>query len=65
MKGAFPTGGDAGGKSLHFGRMHSGLMDEIALYNRALSQEEIQEICKEQNHGEPLNLPTPSTGWYP
>ncbi|HUB86942.1 MAG TPA: protein kinase [Verrucomicrobiae bacterium] len=47
------------------GRMFSGLMDEIALYNRALSQEEIQEICKEQNHGEPLNLPTPSTGWYP
>jgi hypothetical protein len=39
-------------------------MDEVALYNRALSASEIQDICAEQNHGEPLTLPTPSTGWH-
>ncbi|HTX21761.1 MAG TPA: LamG domain-containing protein [Candidatus Aquilonibacter sp.] len=44
-------------------RAFAGLMDEIALYNRALSASEIQAICTEQNHGEPLALPTPSTGW--
>jgi concanavalin A-like lectin/glucanase superfamily protein len=41
-----------------------GLMDEIAIYNRALSAVEIQAICTEQNHGESLTLPTPSTGWF-
>jgi len=41
----------------------SGLLDEIAIYNRALSAEEIQAICTDQNNGQPLTLPTPSTGW--
>jgi hypothetical protein len=45
------------------GRTFSGLMDDIGLYNRALSASEIQAICTEQNHGEPLTLPDPSTGW--
>jgi Sialidase, N-terminal domain. len=36
---------------------YEGLLDEIAIYNRALSAAEIQEICTEDNHGEPL--PTP------
>jgi hypothetical protein len=45
-------------------RSFAGLMDEIALYNRALSAPEIQVICTEQNHGEPLPLPAASTGWY-
>ena len=40
----------------------AGLMDEIAIYNRALSAEEIQSICTEENHGEPLARPTSSTG---
>jgi hypothetical protein len=44
-------------------RSYAGLMDEVALYNRALSASEIKDICAEQNHGEPLTLPTPSTGW--
>jgi hypothetical protein len=30
----------------------SGLLDEIAIYNRALSTEEIQAVCSEENHGE-------------
>jgi Concanavalin A-like lectin/glucanases superfamily len=47
-----------------FNRLYAGLMDEIAVYNRALSASEIQAICAEQNHGEPLTLPTPSTGWF-
>jgi hypothetical protein len=46
------------------GLCYSGLMDEIALYNRALSALEIQAICTEQNHGEPLALPAASNGWY-
>jgi len=33
-----------------------GLLDEIAVYNRALSPEEIQAIALEDNHGE---LPPP------
>ncbi len=45
-------------------RSFAGLMDEIAIYNRALSASEIQAICTEQNHGESLTLPTPSTGWF-
>jgi hypothetical protein len=45
------------------GRMYSGLMDDIALYNRALTASEIQSVCAEENRGEPLNLPSPSTGW--
>jgi hypothetical protein len=47
-----------------FHRMFSGLMDEIAIYKRALSASEIQAVCTEQNHGGPLTLPTPSTGWF-
>jgi hypothetical protein len=45
-------------------RSFAGLMDEIAIYNRALSASEIQAVCTEQNHGGSLQLPTPSTGWY-
>jgi len=35
-----------------------GLLDEVSIYNRALSAEEIQAVCREQNNGE---LPTPPT----
>jgi hypothetical protein len=35
----------------------AGLLDEITLYNRALSGDEIQAICTEQNNGEPLSAP--------
>ncbi len=45
-------------------RSFVGLMDEIALYNRALSAAEIQSLCTAENHGGPLASPTPSTGWY-
>ena len=45
-------------------RSFGGLMDEIAIYNRALSDAEVQAVCSEQNHGEPLSLPEPSTGWF-
>jgi hypothetical protein len=41
-----------------YNRFFTGLMDEIAIYNRALSAAEIQEICKEQNNGK---LPPPPT----
>ena len=37
-----------------------GLLDEVAIYNRALSTEEIRAICLEQNHGEPLPPPAAS-----
>jgi hypothetical protein len=37
----------------------AGLLDEIALYNRALSAEEIQSLCLGDNHGE---RPMPSAG---
>jgi hypothetical protein len=46
------------------GRMFSGLMDEIELYNRPLSADEIQSVCKAENGDKPLAAPTPSTGWY-
>lgn len=45
------------------GRMYSGLIDDIALYNRALTPEEIKSVCTEESHGAPLNLPAPSSGW--
>ena len=45
-------------------RAFAGVMDEIAIYNRALSVSEIQAICTEENHGEPPTLPTQSTGWF-
>jgi hypothetical protein len=35
----------------------SGLLDEIAIYNRALSADEIRGIALEENHGEPLPSP--------
>ncbi len=37
-------------------RQFNGLIDEVAIYNRALSAEEIQTICQDQNDGE---LPPP------
>ncbi|MGO8743028.1 MAG: hypothetical protein ACLQUR_11605 [Limisphaerales bacterium] len=37
------------------------LLDELAVYNRALSASEIQTICKEENHGEPLRPPQPDS----
>jgi hypothetical protein len=47
-----------------YGRSFAGLMDEIAIYNRALSAAEIQAVLTQQNHGEPLTLPATSTGWF-
>jgi hypothetical protein len=44
------------------GRMFSGLMNDIAIYNRALSASEIQSVCSQENHGQPLAQPTPSDG---
>lgn len=38
-------------------RFFSGLMDEIAIYNRALSTSEIQAVAAEENHGEALPPP--------
>jgi len=35
-----------------------GKMDELGIYNRALSAVEIQAICTEENNGEPLPPPT-------
>jgi hypothetical protein len=38
-----------------------GQMDQVSIYNRALSGEEIQAVCEEQNHGElPPPPPIPS-----
>jgi hypothetical protein len=45
-------------------RSYSGLMDEIAIYNRALTASEVLDICIGQNHGEPLVAPAASTGWF-
>jgi hypothetical protein len=46
------------------GRAYAGLMDDIALYNRALSASEVKVVLKKQNHGELLTLPTASAGWF-
>jgi hypothetical protein len=46
-----------------YNRFFVGLMDEIAIYNRALSASEIQAVCTEQNLGEPL--PKPPTAGNP
>jgi hypothetical protein len=46
------------------GRAFAGLMDELAIFNRALSPSEIKAICEDQNHGELLTLPASSTGWF-
>ena len=43
-----------------YNRFFTGLMDEIAIYNRALSAAEIQTICTEQNNGVALPAPTPA-----
>lgn len=37
----------------------SGLIDEVGIYNRALSREEILAICLADNNGEPLPAPAP------
>ena len=37
----------------------SGLLDEISIYNRALSAAEIKAVGIEENHGEPLPPPLP------
>jgi hypothetical protein len=42
-------------------RYFKGLIDEVAIYNRALSAAEIQAICVEENNDE-LPPPTPSPG---
>jgi hypothetical protein len=42
-----------------------GLLDEVAIYNRALSTEEIQVICRADNHGEPLPPPPVFSGRMP
>jgi hypothetical protein len=34
------------------GKYFAGLLDEVALYNRALTAEEIQAVCRAQNHGD-------------
>lgn len=38
----------------------SGLLDEVVVYNRALSEAEIRAIGIEENNGEPLSPPTPN-----
>jgi hypothetical protein len=43
-----------------YNRFFTGLMDEIAVYNRALSAAEIQAVCTEQNNSEALPAPTPA-----
>jgi hypothetical protein len=52
-----------------YGTFLDGLLDEISIYNRALSAEEIKSICIEDNHGEmppppPVNSPMPPDGIY-
>ncbi len=39
----------------------AGLLDEIAIYNRALSASEIQAVCKDDNNGELPPVPTPGS----
>ncbi len=41
-----------------------GMIDELSLYNRALSASEIQAICTEQNNGEPLPPPASPVPGY-
>ena len=45
------------GQPIGLNQTYSGLLDEVAIYNRALSAAEIQEICTEDNNGEPLPAP--------
>ena len=44
------------------GSTFSGGMDEIGIYNRALSASEIQAICTDENNGQPLPAPSVSNG---
>jgi hypothetical protein len=43
-----------------YNKFFAGLLDELAIYNRALPASEIQTICTEENNGEPLPPPTPT-----
>ena len=55
------------GQPIGLNNTYSGLLDELALYNRALSAEEIQAVCKEENHGElppPVQVRTTFNGIY-
>jgi hypothetical protein len=45
-------------------RAFAGLMDDIAIYKRPLTAAEIQKLCAQEDHGEPLVLPAPSDGWF-
>lgn len=45
------------GQPIGLNQTYNGSLDEIAIYNRALSAAEIQEICTEDNNGEPLPAP--------
>jgi len=54
-----PTGDYQG--SWTYNHFFAGLLDELAIYNRALSAAEIQAICEEENHGKPLPLPQPDS----
>jgi len=49
------------GHRISTGETYPGVLDEISLYNRALSASEIQAICVEENNGEPLPPPQPSS----
>jgi hypothetical protein len=42
-----------------YNKFFAGLLDELAIYNRALPASEIQSLCTEENNGEPLPPPTP------
>ena len=49
-----------------YNKFFPGLVDELAIYNRALSASEIQAVSIEQNGGEPLpSPPTPALGMTP
>jgi hypothetical protein len=50
---------DANSNDIMQGYRFAGLLDEIAIYNRPLSAEEIRNTVVEGNHGEPLSPPAP------
>jgi hypothetical protein len=57
------------GQPVRLNTTYSGLIDELALYNRALSADEIKSICIEDNHGEmppppPVNSTMPLDDTY-
>lgn len=43
-----------------YNKFFSGLLDELCLYNRALSADEIQSISTEENNGQQLQPPIPN-----